>query len=203
METGARKPNARGRGEQLRAEIVTTATAMLDELGDDEALSLRAVAREVKIAATSVYLHFPDRDALVLAVMERFNELMLASGGRGEAAAEGSAAKLRGWVRGLIDCALTHPGLYKVMHESHVNRGVGMPFKKAIGEGTTAAVQRCLDDGSAPSGDAVTIATDLRVAVTGMLSMRINEPNLAWPPVGEQLDRFLTKLVGLSVPAEG
>jgi hypothetical protein len=53
METGPRKPNARGRGEQLRGEIVTAASAMLDELGDDEALSLRAVARAVKIAATS------------------------------------------------------------------------------------------------------------------------------------------------------
>jgi len=90
-----------------------------------------------------------------------------------------------------------------VMHESHVNRGVGMPFKRAIGDRTLAAVRRCLDDGSAPPADAATIATDLRVAITGMLSMRINEPNLPWPPVEEQLDRFLTKLVGLSVPSEG
>ena len=200
METGGRKPNARGRGEQLRAEIVTAATAMLEVLGDDEALSLRAVAREVKIAATSVYLHFPDRDSLVLAVMERFTELMLQAGRGAEAACQDAPSKLRGWIHGLVDCALQHPGLFKVMHESHVNRGVGMPFKQAIGEGTAAAVRRCLDDGSAPAGDAVAIATDLRAAVTGMLSLRINEPDLAWPPVGEQIDRFLTKLVGLSGP---
>ncbi|HEY0500695.1 MAG TPA: TetR/AcrR family transcriptional regulator [Kutzneria sp.] len=203
METGTRKPNARGRGDQLREEIVTAASAMLNELGDDEALSLRAVAREVKIAATSVYLHFPDRDALVLAVMERFNGLMLEAGGRAEAAHEDAPARLRGWICGLIDCALRYPGLYKVMHESHVNRGVGMPFKRAIGDRTTAAVQRCLDEDGAPSGDAATIAADLRAAVTGMLSLRINEPDLPWPPTGEQVDRFLTKLVGLSVPAEG
>jgi AcrR family transcriptional regulator len=203
METGPRKPNARGRGEELRAEIVTAATAMLDELGDDEALSLRAVARQVKIAATSVYLHFPDRDALVLAVMERFNQLMLESGDRGESAHEDPAAKLRGWACGLVDCALRHPGLFKVMHESHVNRAIGMPFKKAVGDRTVAAVQRCLDAGIIPPGEAATIATDLRAAVTGMLSLRINEPDLPWPPIGEQVDRFLTKLVGLSVPAEG
>jgi len=157
----------------------------------------------VHIAATSVYLHFPDRDALVLAVMERFNRLMVDAGERGEAAVEGSAAKLRGWIRGLVDYALAHQGLYKVMHESHVNRGVGMPFKKAIGVRTTAAVQRCLDDGSAPAGDAAAIAADLRAAVTGMLTLRINEPDLPWPPVDGQIDRFLTKLVGLSVPAVG
>jgi len=203
METGTRRPNARGRGDQLRAEIVTAATEMLAELGDDEALSLRAVAREVKIAATSVYLHFPDRDSLVLAVMQRFNEQMVEAGSRGEAAAEGSAAKLKGWAAALADHALGHPGLYKVLHESKVNRSGGMPFKKVIGERTTAAVQRCIDEGSAPAGDAEAIATDLRLAITGMLSSRINEPNLPWPPVGEQLDRFLTKLVGLSGPAEG
>jgi AcrR family transcriptional regulator len=198
----SRKPNARGRGDQLRAEIVAAATAMLAELGDDEALSLRAVARAVKIAATSVYLHFPDRDALVLAVVERFNAEMIDAGSRGEAAHDDAAGKLRGWVCGLVDYALDHPGLYKVMHESQVNRGLGMPFKQAIGVRTIAAVQRCLDDGSAPPGDAVTIAGDLRAAVTGMLSLRINEPNLDWPPAGQQVDRFLTKLVGLSVPAE-
>jgi AcrR family transcriptional regulator len=203
METAPRKPNARGRGDQLRAEIVVAAAAMLAELGDDEALSLRAVAREVKIAATSVYLHFPDRDSLVLAVMQWFNERMVDAGSRAEAAARGSAAKLKGWVAGLCDYALSHPGLYKVMSESKVNRGAGMPFKKVIGVRTTAAVQRCIDDGSAPAGDAEAIATDLRAAVTGMLSLRVNEPDHSLPPVGEQLDRFLTKLVGLSVTSEG
>ncbi|MFC0435862.1 TetR/AcrR family transcriptional regulator [Kutzneria buriramensis] len=202
METGSRKPNARGRGEQLRAEIVTAACAMLDELGDDEALSLRAVAREVKIAATSVYLHFPDRDSLVLAVMAHFNEQMLDAGRRGEAAQSSAPAKLRGLIHGLANHALKYPGLFKVMHESKVNRVIGMPFKQALGQATVAAVQRCIDEGSATPGDAAVIATDLRAAVTGMLSLRINEPDLPWPPVDQQIDRFLTKLVGLSVPAE-
>ncbi|MFD1049141.1 TetR family transcriptional regulator, partial [Kibdelosporangium lantanae] len=60
----------------LKAQIVEAAVRMLDDLADDEALSLRAVAREVSIAATSVYLHFPDRDALVLAVMHHCHEDM-------------------------------------------------------------------------------------------------------------------------------
>jgi hypothetical protein len=33
-----------------------------------------------------------------------------------------------------------------------------------------------------------------------MLSLRINEPDLPWPPFPEQADRFLTKLVGLAPP---
>ena len=49
-----------------------------------------------------------------------------------------------------------------------------------------------------PPGDAATVALDLRTAVTGMLSLRINEPDLPWPPFPEQADRFLSKLVGLA-----
>jgi hypothetical protein len=90
-----------------------------------------------------------------------------------------------------------HPGLYKVMHESKV----GMPFKEAAFTRTTAAVQRCMDAGVAPPGDAATVALDLRTAVIGMLSLRINEPDLPWPPFSEQADRFLAKLVGLAPPA--
>jgi hypothetical protein len=32
-----------------------------------------------------------------------------------------------------------------------------------------------------------------------MLAQRINEPDLPWPPLTDQLDRFLTKLVGLQL----
>jgi hypothetical protein len=93
---------------------------MLDELGDDQALSLRAVAREVGIAA----------------------------------------------------------------------------FKQEMAESTTAAVQRCMDAGAVPAGDAATVSLDLRAAVHDAVSMRVNEPDVAWPPLDGQVGRFLVMLVG-------
>ncbi|WP_214416485.1 TetR/AcrR family transcriptional regulator [Sphaerisporangium fuscum] len=195
-----RRPNARGQGERLREEIVTTAVGMLDELADDEALSLRAVAREVSIAATSVYLHFPDRDALVQAAMRRCHEELVRTGDAAEAAHEDPAARLRARILAQAAWAEAHPGLYKVLHESKVHRRLGMPFKEVLVERTTTAVRRCMDAGAAPPGDAATVAIDLRAAVNGMLSQRINEPDLRWPPAAEQIDRFLTKLVGLTLP---
>lgn len=192
-----RRPNARGHGELLREEIVSAAVLMLDELADDEALSLRAVAREVSIAATSVYLHFPDRDALVLACMQRCHDDLVRAGDEAEAAHRDAAPKLRARILAQCAWAQEHPGLYKVLHESKVNQRLGMPFKQVLAERTTAAVQRCIDAGVAPAGDAATIALDLRTAVIGMLSLRINEPDLTWPPAAQQIDRFLTKLVGL------
>lgn len=112
-----RRPNARGQGERLREEIVAAAMRMLDALADDEALSLRAVAREVSIAATSVYLHFPDRDALVLAVLRRCNEELVRTGDEADAAHEDPAARLRARILAQTAWAHEHPGLYKVLHE--------------------------------------------------------------------------------------
>src|SRR6266536_4023396 len=194
--TARRRPNARGHGDQLRADIVAAAVRMLEELGDDEALSLRAVAREVSIAATSVYLHFPDRDALVLAAMQRCHEDLVETGDKAEAAEDDPAAGLRARILAQAEWAQEHSGLYKVLHESKVHRRHGMPFKEVMVARTVASVQRCMDAGRAPADDATTVAIDLRTAVNGMLSQRINEPDLPWPPAAEQLDRFLTKLVG-------
>jgi AcrR family transcriptional regulator len=197
MTENRRRPNARGQGELLREEIVTAAVRMLDELADDEALSLRAVAREVSIAATSVYLHFPDRDALVLAAMQRCHEELVGTGDAAAAEAPDPAAALRARILTQAAWAREHPGLYKVLHESKVHRRLGMPFKEVMVARTIEAVQACMDAGLAPADDAATVAIDLRTAVNGMLAQRINEPDLPWPPAIEQVDRFLVKLVGL------
>lgn len=148
----------------------------------------------------NTYLHFPDRDALVLAAMQRCHEHLVHAGDDAEAAHEDPALALRAGILARAAWAQQHPGLYKVLHESLVNRRLGMPFKQKLLAHITAAVQRCMDAGIVPPGDAATIALDLRVAVNGMLSLRINEPGLPWPPAAEQIDRFLVKLADLSLP---
>jgi AcrR family transcriptional regulator len=67
----ARLRNARGKGDQLRAELIGAAINLLSRLGFDEPLSLRSVAKEAKVSAPSVYLHFKDRDQLLMAVLEQ------------------------------------------------------------------------------------------------------------------------------------
>jgi AcrR family transcriptional regulator len=67
----ARTPNRWGEGGKLREEILLAAERLLGEAGREEALSLRAVAREVGIAPPSIYLHFKDRAALVETLMAK------------------------------------------------------------------------------------------------------------------------------------
>ncbi|MFJ2828003.1 TetR/AcrR family transcriptional regulator [Streptomyces sp. NPDC087263] len=189
--------NPRGQGERLRAEIVEAALRLLDELADDQALSLRAVAREVGIAATSVYIHFADRDALVLAALEQCHAGLLRAVDDAESGAADPVAALRARTALLGAWSREHPGLYKVLHESTLNRRTDMSFRGEMAERTTAAIRRCMDAGLAPRDDAETVSLDLRTAVHGAVSTRVNQPELPWPPLEEQVDRFLVKLVGV------
>lgn len=177
--------------------MLVATTRLLDELADDQALSMRAVAREVGVAATSVYLHFPDRDALVVAALERCHRELAHAVDEAEASAADPVARLRARLLVLSAWACEHAGLYKVMYESTLNRRAHMAFKRDITDRTVEAVQRCMDAGSACSADPVVVAFDLRCAVHGAVSMHLNQPEEARTSLDEQIDRFLRKLVGI------
>lgn len=193
-----RRRNPRGQGERLREEIMSAAARLLEALADDQALSLRAVAREIGVAAPSVYIHFADRDDLVFAVMERCHTGLVADLDAAAARASGPVGRLRARALFHLEWALAHPGLYKVLHESTLNQRVDMPFKRELTERTTTAIQDCIDAGLAPPADAAVLALDLRTAIHGMASLRINQPDFPWPPAATQLDRFLAHLVGIA-----
>ncbi|MCX5265810.1 TetR/AcrR family transcriptional regulator [Streptomyces sp. NBC_00199] len=177
--------NPRGQGERLREDVLAATLRTLDELGDDQALSLRAVAREIHVAATSVYLHFPDRDALVLAALERCHQDLMLAVRQAELAEDGPVAQLRARTLVLGAWAHDHPGLYKVLHESTLNQRTDMRFKEGFGRTTTAAVRRCMDAGLAPMDNASTVTLDARAFGTSCIhehacvrcSMLLPEPD--------------------------
>jgi AcrR family transcriptional regulator len=74
--TKARQRNPRGQGERLRDDIIEAASRLLADPAAPP-LTLRAVAREVGVAATSVYLHFDSIETLTLATVNHlFAELI-------------------------------------------------------------------------------------------------------------------------------
>jgi len=201
MDAGTtRSRNRRGQGELLRREIIDAALRMLNELGDDEALSLRAVAREVGIAATSVYIHFADRDELVFAALEQCTADLLRDLEEAETSAgDDPVRRLRARLLFLGAWTRDYAGLYKVLHESTLNRRMHLVFKEELAVRAKASVQACMDAGLAPADDAAAVALDLRAAVHGAVSIRINEPEAELPPLEAQIDRFLVRLVGVRI----
>jgi AcrR family transcriptional regulator len=189
-----RKRSRRGDGVRLRGEIVHAATALLAEHGELGALTLRAAARRVGIAATSIYLHFPDVESLRAAAIARaFDDFDAAR----DAAAAGLAdpgAVLRARARAYCRFALENPGLYRVMFE--VDRP---PTERGQASFHTLvnAIERCRDAGSARDDDPTELAVLVWSALHGLASLRINRPQFPWPrSIDDDVERVVTAIVG-------
>ena len=193
----ARRRNPRGQGERLRDDIVEAASKLLADPASPP-LTLRAVAREVGVAATSVYLHFADIQSLVVAVAERrFGELVQELEG-----ALGSAATPREQV--LAGClaycefGLEHPGHYQVMFVSPLPTMETLPIEETPGfpvfRQLIDAVAAAIAPAATPSEATVT-ATLIWQQLHGIVSLRISRPRFPWPPLQETVTTSITRLL--------
>jgi AcrR family transcriptional regulator len=118
--TGAgRARSPRGQGEQLRREILAAVDTLLMEWGSADKLTVRAVAKEVGVAAPSIYLHFSDKAELVWAALsDKYDELVgkMAAADR---AADGTDPRepLRAQAHAYCRFAMDDPGHYRLMFE--------------------------------------------------------------------------------------
>jgi AcrR family transcriptional regulator len=103
----------------LRAALIEAGLRLLAER-DAEALSLREVARAVGVSATSVYRHFPDKDALMTALArEGLAQLGTAQREAGEAVG-GGLAGFAATGRAYVRFALANPALFRLIFASPV-----------------------------------------------------------------------------------
>jgi AcrR family transcriptional regulator len=195
-----RQRNPRGQGERLRDDIIEAASRLLEDPAAPP-LSLRSVARAVGVAATSVYLHFDDCDALVRAVSARhFGDLVRM---QDEAVADLADPRARLHAAALAYCefGLAHPGHYYVMFS------IPMPLPPAGPDGVQerrpgqTAMEHHLEMvaaflGSDP-GDSATMQTALLVLqqLHGLVSLRISKPTLPWPPLADTVTDAVDRLL--------
>jgi AcrR family transcriptional regulator len=98
----------------LRAALIEAGLKLLGERNADD-LGLREVAREVGVSATSVYRHFPDKDALLTALAgEGLTQLAVAQH-EAAAAAGGGAAGFSATGAAYVRFALANPALFRLM----------------------------------------------------------------------------------------
>src|SRR5215468_854759 len=116
MKSG-RSRNRRGEGGRLRGELVRAASTLLETISGEDALSMRAVARQAGVAPQSVYLHFADRRELMTAVYAvRFGELSAELSAAASAVeARGPGARLAAICHAYCEYGLRYPGRYRVL----------------------------------------------------------------------------------------
>ena len=203
----ARQRNPRGQGERLRDDIVEAASRLLSDPGAPS-LTLRGVAREVGVAATSVYLHFADIDSLILAVAERrFGELVrLQDEARDEARDENAdpCQQVRAGCLAYCEFGLAQPGHYQVMFANPLPMPADMspdqfpgivPFRRLIN-----TVADCI--GAEPADDR-TFLTALLIwqQLHGIVSLRISRPRFPWPPLTETVIEAVDRILAGARPA--
>lgn len=114
--TEPRRRNRRGEGGKLRDEIIAAALALLDEGGDERAVTLRSVARKAGIAAPSIYPHFADQPSIMLAVVQQeMDALTTTLREADDNAAPGARARLFAVCNGYLDFARAHLQRYRIM----------------------------------------------------------------------------------------
>jgi AcrR family transcriptional regulator len=203
-QTGApRSRNARGEGGKLRGEIIDAAVKVLSALGPEDPFSLRSVAKMAKIAAPSVYIQFADRNALLLAVLEKLFIEQVAI----RAAAEADAAKAGGgaWERLLarsvasVRFGLEHPGHYKVLFEGRVVPRLNDPriasFGRPLLVRSVELIREIPSQAGRVSDDPERLSLLLWSGLHGIVSLRINKPTLDWPPATELAEEITRTII--------
>jgi AcrR family transcriptional regulator len=115
--TRQRVRNPWGQGERLRTEILDAAVGLLSELGGEEALTIRGVARAVGIAPASIYQHFADKAALVRGVAEYDYERLSAIMREADESvpADDVVGRVRAQIHAYCRFAIANPGHYRLM----------------------------------------------------------------------------------------
>jgi len=167
------------------------AAEVLDEVGDASRLSVRAIARRAGVSPTALYLHFPDRDALVGATVDAgfaaFNAAVLSA-----AATEPEDPRRGLEAAGLAYLAFAErqPALYAVLFSARRPLGeTPAPDHEEGFDGLVALLRRC-DAALAPAQ-----ARDLAIAVWsslhGFAVLRAARPTFGWPLARDHVRRTL------------
>ena len=205
--TSTRARNPRGQGERLREALIDAAIELLADLQDVEALSVRAVTARVGVTPTALYLHFADKDELLVAVKARcFEELrarVLAA--EQQHANSNPRTQLHQMILAYIQFAADLPGYYRVLF--HTRRGrepktASLPSN--LGElewshtGTLAfgdlvrGIERCLP----PGRDPFPVALMVWAGEHGYVSLRESSSHFPFPDpttyANQLLDAHLT-----------
>ncbi|HVF04363.1 MAG TPA: TetR/AcrR family transcriptional regulator [Frankiaceae bacterium] len=193
----------RGEGDRLRPEILAAAGRLLAERGDENAVSIRMIADAVGVTPPSIYLHFPDKDALIEAVCEERFAAFDAALEEAAASHDDPLEALRARGRAYVRFALDNPEHYRVIFMTRHDRAMDLaelvspgPESRAGAKAfahLVAAVERAAGAGAIAAPNPVLTALHLWAAFHGLASLLISEPGFPWP----DLDLLVESLLDL------
>ena len=195
-----RRRNPRGQGEKLREELLDAASAIMTADGNAKGLSLSSVARAVGIAATSVYLHFPDIEQLKYALVDRgFAEMNRRRAAATAELTDPAAVVLARW-RAYAGFAVDNPGVYRLMFGPELPPVLAFdspdsPGRQAFMSGVEAIATAQRAGAIGAPDDPFRLTALTWAAVHGLVSLRVDRPNFPWPPLDGMIDDTVRRLL--------
>ncbi|WP_028062190.1 TetR/AcrR family transcriptional regulator [Solirubrobacter soli] len=187
-----RPRNPRGEGSKLREQLLAATAEVLNEVGDADRASVRAIAARAGVSPTALYLQFPDRDALIAAAVdagfETFNRELLTA-----ASIDGPPVeRLMNMGRAYLAFYEERPALYATLFSTRrtaVDKDPDVNRDQAL-DGVVALLQAM--NPSLGYEPACELAILIWSSLHGYAMLRAVRPHLEWPDAEVFLRRLLT-----------
>jgi AcrR family transcriptional regulator len=203
--TVRRKPAA-----DRRIEVVRAARKLFARDGF-EGVSMRALAAASGVSPAALYLYFPDKHALLVAVCDDiFGELIAMFANAPAPAGLDRFARLRGFMRAYVGWGVAHPDEYRLLFlvkEMHMpgasHRGPAVPGGPQLGPALfamlVAEVQALMADGTMREADATMTAEAIWASGHGLIALLTTLKTFPFTPA-DRLTDHLTDVIlrGLS-----
>jgi AcrR family transcriptional regulator len=189
----------RGEGERLREEILDATERLMLQTNDADSVSVRAVAEEVGVTPPSIYIHFSNKEELIVQVCERIFAMLHEEIEAALCDACDPIDEVAAIGKAYVRFGLDHPEQYRVLFmvptpewsREHIQKSV-----QQVSGFTTLVdtVQRCIDAGAFREGDAFFYACQLWMGVHGITSLLISKPVFPWPEQEALIDGCIQTL---------
>jgi len=178
--TSRRQRNVRGQGSRLREDIVSAGLAIIERDAGTEGVTLRAVAREVGIAAPSIYAHFPDGESILRAIVDRvFVELIEYISDAVDNVTQPKRL-LRTYCTAYLNYAATWPHRYKLLFDRPYPHDVSPRQKSGVGrEAFNILLNAVKEVGN--RRQPLVAASAIWAGLHGIATLRIGIPQFPWP----------------------
>jgi AcrR family transcriptional regulator len=176
---------AKGDGHLRRAEILAAAERIFLAQGYEGA-TIRKIADEVGVSSTALYMHFKDKDEILLEICTGAIEQLLSINREISAEPIDSVARVRRMLEAYMEFGLNHPNAYRLVFCASP-LGNSMAKQEATNvlgaecfERFVSVVREIAAEGRLRCGDARTAAQTLWAACHGLAAMIITKPSFDW-----------------------
>jgi AcrR family transcriptional regulator len=179
---------AKGDGHLRRAEILRAAERIFVAEGYEGA-TIRKIADEVGVSSTCLYMHFPDKDQILLEICTAAMEQLLALNKEISARPLDAVERVRMLLTAYVEFALDNPNAYRLVFCTSATTDKKQQVTHDLGsqcrERFLGLVREIAAEGRLRIGDPDTVHQALWSACHGLVSVMITKPDLDWAPPAE------------------